>query len=90
LLWGLLFFVSDFICGDLRIYPWGLLLVLIFGHVAPEMGIGGAINFVWLGNASVIAAALFSTQIAPILGALFGGQTNPEPESSLVPVLPPA
>jgi mannose/fructose/N-acetylgalactosamine-specific phosphotransferase system component IIC len=71
-------------------YPWGLLLVLIFGHVAPELGIGGAINFVWLGNASVIAAALFSTQIAPILGALFGGQSNPEAQGPLVPALPPA
>ena len=90
LLWALLFFVSDFISGDLRVYPWGLLLVLVFGHVAPEMGIGGAINFVWLGNASVIAAALFSTQIAPILGALFGGHPNPEPQGSLAPVLPPA
>ena len=89
-LWGLLFFVSDFISGDLRVYPWGLLLVLIFGHVAPEMGIGGAINFVWLGNASVIAAALFSTQIAPILGALFGGQPNPDYNGPLVPVAPPA
>jgi hypothetical protein len=90
LLWGLLFFVSDFISGDLRVYPWGLLLVLIFGHVAPELGMGGAINFVWLGNASVIAAALFSTQIAPILGALFGGQPNHAVEGSLVPVMPPA
>ncbi len=25
-LWGLLFFVSDFVSGDLRVYPWGLLL----------------------------------------------------------------
>jgi hypothetical protein len=90
LIWGLLFFVSDFVSGDLRVYPWGLLLVLIFGHVAPELGIGGAINFVWLGNASVIAAALFSTQIAPILGSLFGGHPNPEPQGSLTPVFPPA
>lgn len=90
LLWGLLFAVSDFISGDLRVYPWGLLMVLIFGHVAPELGMGGAINFVWLGNASVIAAALFSTQIAPILGALFGGRTKTDAEGSLVPVMPPA
>jgi hypothetical protein len=90
LIWGLLFFVSDFISGDLRVYPWGLLMVLIFGHVAPEMGAGGAINFVWLGNASVIAAALFCTQFAPILGALFGGQPNPAAEGALLPVSPPA
>lgn len=90
LLWGLLFFVSDFISGDLRVYPWGLLLVLIFGHVAPEMGIGGAINFVWLGNASVIAAALFCTQIAPILGTLFGGRPRYAAQGSLIPVPPPA
>lgn len=90
LLWGLLFFVSDFISGDIRVYPWGLILVFIFGHVAPELGIGGAINFVWLGNASVIAVALFSTWIAPILGALFGGQSNPAAEGPLLPVAPPA
>jgi hypothetical protein len=75
-LWGLLFLVSDYISGDLRIYPWGLILILIFGHVAPELGIGGAINFVWLGSATVIAVALFSTQIAPILGSFFAGQPN--------------
>lgn len=87
LLWGLLFFVSDFVSGDLRVYPWGLLLVLVFAHVAPELGIGGAIGFVWLGNVSVIAAALFSTQIAPVLGALFGGQPSLAHENSLVPAL---
>jgi hypothetical protein len=90
LLWGLLFFVSDFISGDLRVYPWGLILVLIFAHVAPEMGIGGAINFVWLGNISVIAAALFCTQIAPILGALFGGRSDQHGETPLVLAAPPA
>ena len=90
LLWGLLFFVSDFISGDVRVYPWGLILVLAFGHVAPELGMGGAINFVWLGNASVIAAALFSTQIAPILGALFGGRPHHAAEGSLLPLPPPA
>jgi hypothetical protein len=90
LLWGLLFFVSDFVSGDLRVYPWGLLLVFIFGHVAPEGGIGGAINFVWLGNISVIAAALFTTQIAPVLGALFGGQPNHASEGALLAVPPPA
>lgn len=90
LLWGLLFFVSDFISGDLRVYPWGLILVLIFAHVAPEMGIGGAINFVWLGNISVIAAALFCTQIAPILGALFGGRSDQHAETPLVLAAPPA
>jgi hypothetical protein len=75
-LWGLLFLVSDYVSGDLRIYPWGLLLILIFGHVAPELGMGGAIDFVWMGSATVIAAALFSTQIAPILGSFFAGQPN--------------
>lgn len=87
-LWGILFFVSDLVSGDLRMYPWGLILVLIFAHVAPEMGIGGAIGFVWLGNVSVLAVALFSTQIAPILGALFAGQASPTAEKSLMPVGP--
>lgn len=89
-LWGLLFLVSDYISGDLRIYPWGLILVLVFGHVAPELGIGGAINFTWLGAATVIAAALFSTQIAPILGSFFAGQAAPTVPRSLVLAPPPA
>jgi hypothetical protein len=83
-LWGILFLVSDYICGDLRVYPWGLILVLIFGHVAPELGMGGSINYAWLGNASVIAVALFSTQIAPILGSLFAGQEKPVIDRSLL------
>jgi hypothetical protein len=87
-LWGLLFFTSDYISGDTRVYPWGLILVLIFAHVAPEMGIGEAINFVWLGNASVVAAALFSTLIAPILGSFFAGQPNPSAEVSVASAPP--
>lgn len=78
-LWGILFLVSDFICGDLRVYPWGLVLVLMFGHIAPEMGMGGAINYTWLGNASVVAVALFSTLVAPIIGSFFAGQPTVEP-----------
>jgi hypothetical protein len=88
-LWGLLFLVSDYICGDLRVYPWGLILVLIFGHVAPELGMGGAINYTWLGNASVLAVALFSTQIAPIIGSFFAGQPQPIIDRSLL-AAPPA
>lgn len=82
-LWGLLFLVSDYVCGDLRVYPWGLILVLIYGHVAPELGMGGAINYIWLGNASVLAVALFATLIAPIIGSFFAGQSEPALERSL-------
>lgn len=89
-IWGILFFVSDYVSGDIREYPWGLILVLIFAHVAPEMGVGGAIGFVWLGNISVVAAALFATLIAPILGALFAGQASSNAGSSLAAVPPAA
>jgi len=88
LLCGLLFLTADYVSGDVRVHPWGLILILIYGHVAPEMGIGGAINFVWLGNLSVVVVALFCTQFAPVLGALFAGRPQTI-ESSLLP-LPPA
>jgi hypothetical protein len=72
--WLLLFFITDYICGDLRESPWGLLVVVIFAHAAAESMVGGLIYMAGFGSISLMVAIVFSTRVAPIIGALFYGR----------------
>jgi hypothetical protein len=72
-IWLSLFVGMDYICGDLRRSPWGLLVVVIFAHEAAESLLG---SLVWLsgyGVLSLIVAIVFCTYFAPVVGALFYG-----------------
>ncbi len=69
----LLFMTNDLVCGDVRRQPWGLGLVLIYAHAAPELGIGGAITYTWLGNIGVMLAILGCGYVTPLLGLLLSG-----------------
>jgi hypothetical protein len=84
--WLLLFFITDYICGDLRESPWGLLMVVVFAHAAAESMLGGLIYLIGFGSISLMVAILFSTRVAPIIGALFYGRENvvsrPRPRSA--------
>ena len=79
-IWVLLFSSVDFVVGDIMKYPWGLMVVVWFGHLVPEQLLGGMIYFLGNGNFGMVLAIILVTRIAPILGALFMGKT----------VLPPA
>jgi hypothetical protein len=74
-IWILVFTTGDFIAGDMDKYPWGLLVVVYFGHTAPEGLLSGLIYFISYGNLGLFIAIVISTRIAPILGALFTGKT---------------
>jgi hypothetical protein len=68
ILWITLFSIFDSLCGDVRKYPWGLLALVAFGHVAPEGGLGSLIYMLWYGSISICFAALAATYLMPLLG----------------------
>jgi hypothetical protein len=72
-IWLSLFASVDYICGDLRRSPWGLLVVVIFAHAAAESLLGSLIWISGYGNIGLIFAIIFCTHFAPVVGALFYG-----------------
>jgi hypothetical protein len=78
-IWLLLFESIDFIAGDMRTSPWGLLLVVYFAHAGAESLLGGLIYYTGYGNLSMLVAILFCTRLAPILGAIFHGRERLAP-----------
>jgi hypothetical protein len=66
LIWFMLFMVFDSLLGDVRASPWGLLVLALISHVAPEGAISGAIGFMTFGAETIIFCALFATWVAPI------------------------
>jgi hypothetical protein len=77
--WLLLFQSIDFIAGDLRTSPWGLLLVVYFAHAGAESLLSGLIYYTGYGNLSMLVAIVFCTRLAPIIGALFRGRSREVP-----------
>ncbi|HEY4010197.1 MAG TPA: hypothetical protein VGM11_08620 [Acidobacteriaceae bacterium] len=71
--WILLFASVDWICGDLRKSPYGLLAMVAFAHVAPESLIGGLVYFIFFQNLGIVVAIFFCSYFAPILGTLLYG-----------------
>jgi hypothetical protein len=80
-IWLTLFAGSDYICGDLRRSPWGLLLVVIFAHAAAESLVGALIWLTGYGLLGIVFAILFCTEFAPVIGALFYGSNRRPPQS---------
>jgi hypothetical protein len=74
-IWIALFTSVDFVAGDLEKYPWGLLVVVWFGHAAPESLLSGMIYYIGYGNLGMLVAIVISTRLAPIVGSLFSGKT---------------
>jgi hypothetical protein len=65
LLWLLLFVVLDSLIGDIRTSPWGLLVLALLSHVAPEGMLSGVIAFLTFGVETIVFCALFATFVAP-------------------------
>jgi hypothetical protein len=66
----LLFATVDLTVGNLRYTPWGLFLIVVFAHLAPEGGVGSPINFVFYGNIAMAVAIFFGARVAPVIGAV--------------------
>jgi len=72
----------ELVSGDLRLTPWGMFVCVMLAHVAPESGVTGLITFLWYGNVILIGAALLSTFVTPVIGALFTGSRAARPGPS--------
>ena len=45
-IWIILFSSVDFVVGDMRKHPWGLMVVVWLAHAAPEQLVGGMVYFI--------------------------------------------
>jgi hypothetical protein len=69
----MLFTLFDSLCGDVRKSPWGLFIVLLFAHVAPEGGLGILIYTLGFATAGILFAAVVGTYLMPPLGEILIG-----------------
>jgi len=72
-IWFLLFFVFESLCGDTRETPWGLLVLVLYTHVAPEGDIGNMVYTASYGAFGIVFAAIVGAYVAPLIGTLFIG-----------------
>jgi hypothetical protein len=72
-LWVMLFTLFDSLCGTVRETPWGLLVIALFSHAAPEGMLGGIIYMLGFSAFSIVIAAFSATYLMPLLGTLFKG-----------------
>lgn len=72
-LWFFLFIIFDSLCGDIRKVPWGLLVLVLFAHAAPEGDITAIIYMCVYTAYAIIFAAVMGAYIMPLLGTLFIG-----------------
>jgi hypothetical protein len=69
-LWFCCFFVMDFVCGDTRKSPWGLLIVAICAHTAPEGLLQGAFYLMTIGSLIVIVVSFMAAYVLPVIGSI--------------------
>ncbi|QMV18440.1 hypothetical protein GOB94_06890 [Granulicella sp. 5B5] len=85
-IWLSLLASLDYLCGDLRRSPWGLLIVVYLAHSAAESLLASLIWMSVYGNLGLILAIFFCTHFAPVVGAFFyGGSRNPAGDAAPVP-----
>ena len=76
LIFTMFFCVFDLLLGDMRRHAWGILVILLFGHLAPEAGIVGPIYETMFGSIAVVGSIVFCIYVAPILGAALSPHTQ--------------
>lgn len=65
IVWCVLFVELDYLFGDLRSTPWGLLVIAQLSHTAPEGMLSGTIGLMSFGTEAFIFCAVFAAWIAP-------------------------
>lgn len=73
LLWIAMFTIFDSLCGDVRKAPWGLIVALVYAHLAPEGGLGGVVYAMGYVGFGICFAAFVGTYLMPIVGQLVIG-----------------
>ncbi|WP_433974223.1 hypothetical protein [Tunturiibacter lichenicola] len=72
-LWFLLFTVFDSLCGDTRKSPWGLIMLVLYSHAAPEADINAIIYMIFFSAVGVVFAAIIGAYVAPVVGTFLIG-----------------
>lgn len=72
-IWFLLFFVFESLCGSVQDTPWGLLVVVLYVHAAPEGDIGNMVYNATYAAFGIVFAAIVGSYVAPLIGTLFIG-----------------
>ena len=67
-LWLMCFFTMDFVCGDTRKSPWGLLMVAMCAHIAPEGMMNGPFYLTTIGPLTVIFVSFLAAYVLPLIG----------------------
>jgi hypothetical protein len=80
-IWFLLFFVFESLCGDTRDTPWGLLVLVLYSHAAPEGDIGAMVYTATYAAFGIVFAAIVGAYVAPLIGTLFIGPEGIEVRS---------
>ncbi len=75
-LWFCCFFVMDFVCGDTRKSPWGLLMFAMCAHIAPEGMMNGPFYLTTFGPLVVIFVTLLSVYVLPVIGNVLTKRTQ--------------
>jgi hypothetical protein len=72
-IWLLLFTIFDSLCGDVRKAPWGLLVIVLFAHAAPEADLNAIIYMCFYVGFAIIFAAIMGAYVMPVLGTFIIG-----------------
>jgi hypothetical protein len=70
LFWFVTFTLFDSLCGDVRKSPWGLIIIIVFSHLAPEGGVGGMVYAMGYITAALFFSAYMAAYLMPIVGDL--------------------
>jgi hypothetical protein len=73
ILWTMLFTLYDSLCGDVRKSPWGLLIIAVFSHAAPEGMLGAVVYMMGYSLIGLLFAVFASAYVMPIIGTLIAG-----------------
>jgi hypothetical protein len=71
--WFFLFLIFDSLCGDVRKTPWGLLVIVLYAHAAPEGDITTIIYMCFYTTYAIVFAAIMGAYVMPVLGTFFIG-----------------
>jgi hypothetical protein len=71
--WFSLFVIFDSLCGDVRKTPWGLLVIVLFAHAAPEGDITTIIYMCFYTVYAIVFAGIMGAYVMPVVGSFFIG-----------------
>lgn len=78
ILWFGCFFIMDSVCGDTRRSPWGLLMVALCAHIAPEGMMNGPFYLMTVGPMMVIFVSFLAAYVLPLIGNVLKKRTQAE------------